>query len=76
MSSENKSADKSQESRREAWRRLRGIAKDIYAEYGGGEAYLRREREIFNHDMERRGAQIEEAMSCSTEKKEVSKHET
>jgi hypothetical protein len=75
MSSENKSADKSQESRREAWRRLRGTAKDIYAEYGGGEAYLRREREIFNHDMKRRRAQIEEAMSCSMEK-EVSKHET
>lgn len=75
MSSENKSADKSQESRREVWRRLRGIAKDIYAEYAGGEAYLRREREIFNHDLERREAQIEEAMRCSTDK-EISKHES
>ena len=75
MSSENKSGDKSQESRREAWRRLRGIAKDIYAEYGGAEAYLRRERELFNHDMERRQAQIEEAMNCSTDK-EISKHES
>ena len=75
MSSENKSADKSQESRREAWRQLRGIAKDIYAEYGGGEAYLRREREIFSHDMERCEAQIEETMSCSTDK-EISKHES
>jgi len=28
----------------EAWQSLRGIAKDIYASFGGGEAYLRKER--------------------------------
>ncbi len=75
MSSENKSADKSQESRQEAWRRLRGILKHVYADYGGGEAYLRQEREIFNRDMERREAQIAEAMSCSPDK-EISKRES
>ncbi|MGA9978483.1 MAG: hypothetical protein WBQ08_07610 [Candidatus Sulfotelmatobacter sp.] len=31
----------------EAWRSLRGIAKDIYASFGGGEAYLRQERANF-----------------------------
>src|SRR2546423_6670304 len=28
----------------EAWQSLRGIGKDIYAAFGGGEAYLRQER--------------------------------
>jgi len=36
----------------DAWERLRGIAKDIYAEYGGGEAYLRYERESFDRSSE------------------------
>jgi hypothetical protein len=31
----------------EAWQSLRGIAKDIFASYGGGEAYLRQERANF-----------------------------
>jgi hypothetical protein len=39
---------------REAWMRLRGALKDVYAEYGGGEAYLRKERQDFNEGMERR----------------------
>ena len=34
-------------SRQEAWNRLRGSMKDIFAEYGGGEAYLRAERASF-----------------------------
>ncbi len=29
------------------WNRLRGVLKDIFAEYGGGEAYLREERRNF-----------------------------
>ena len=31
----------------EAWQSLRGIAKDIFASFGGGEAYLKRERANF-----------------------------
>jgi hypothetical protein len=31
----------------EAWKQLRGSLKDVYAEYGGGEAYLRAERDAF-----------------------------
>ena len=31
----------------EAWQSLRGIGKDIYASFGGGEAYLRQERANF-----------------------------
>jgi hypothetical protein len=31
----------------EAWLKLRGIAKDIFASFGGGEAYLRQERANF-----------------------------
>jgi len=31
----------------EIWQSLRGIGKDVYASYGGGEAYLRQERENF-----------------------------
>jgi hypothetical protein len=34
--------------RQEAWIRLRGAAKSLYAEYGGGEAYLRKERQEFS----------------------------
>jgi hypothetical protein len=36
-----------QQSRQDAWERLRGALKDVYAEYGGGEAYLRAERATF-----------------------------
>lgn len=31
----------------EAWQSLRGLAKDIYASFGGGDAYLRQERANF-----------------------------
>jgi hypothetical protein len=31
----------------ETWQSLRGIAKDIYASFGGGEAYLKQERANF-----------------------------
>jgi len=31
----------------EAWQSLRGIAKDIFASFGGGEAYLKQERTNF-----------------------------
>ena len=31
----------------EMWESLRGIGKDVYASYGGGEAYLRQERANF-----------------------------
>jgi hypothetical protein len=37
----------SKEARMEAWFKLRGIAKDIFASLGGGEAYLREERANF-----------------------------
>jgi hypothetical protein len=33
--------------RDKAWRQMRGLLKDVYAELGGGEAYLRAEREAF-----------------------------
>jgi hypothetical protein len=61
MTDENQSADKNQDSKPEAWLLLRGIAKDVYAEYGGSEAYLRKIREEFNEDMERREALIDAA---------------
>lgn len=53
--------DKSQDLRQQAWIRLYGILKDVYAEYGGGEEYLRQERESFNKDMERREALVDAA---------------
>jgi hypothetical protein len=34
-------------SRQAAWEKLRGALKDVFAEYGGGEAYLRAERISF-----------------------------
>lgn len=40
--------------REKAWLQLRGALKDVYAELGGGEAYLRKEREEFDKDMQRR----------------------
>jgi hypothetical protein len=39
-----KKQDDAQPSRQEAWNRLRGSMKDIFAELGGGENYLRNER--------------------------------
>lgn len=35
------------QTRQEAWERLRGALKDVFATYGGGEAYLRAERASF-----------------------------
>jgi len=40
--------------RQDAWNRLRGALKDVYAEYGGGEAYLRSERASFRDADERK----------------------
>src|SRR6266404_967445 len=73
MTDGNRPADKNQDSRRETWLRLCGIAKDIYAQYGGGEAYLRQEREAFNRGMERREDLIAEAMGLSPNKAEIAK---
>jgi len=39
--------DHAQLDRQEAWKRLRGSMKDIFAELGGGENYLRNERANF-----------------------------
>ncbi len=38
----------------EAWQRLRGALKDVFAELGGGEAYLRAERDNFYASQERK----------------------
>ncbi len=38
----------------DAWSRLRGALKDVFAELGGGEAYLRAERSKFCEDEERK----------------------
>ena len=51
--SRDKSPERSQ-SRQDAWERLRGALKDVYAELGGGEAYLRNERENFYSQKENR----------------------
>ena len=61
MSDENESVDRKQDARQQAWLRLRGALKDVYAEYGSGEAYLRKERQEFNEAMERREALIDAA---------------
>lgn len=53
MISENESAQTEQALRPDAFLRLRGILKDVYAEYGGGEAYLRNERDSFCPPSER-----------------------
>jgi len=50
MTEKNESVGRKQDSeqqklRQEAWLRLRGALKDVYAKYGGGEAYLRKLRE-------------------------------
>jgi hypothetical protein len=42
-----KKQDDVQLDRQEAWKRLRGSMKDIFAELGGGENYLRNERANF-----------------------------
>ena len=39
--------DKKAADRQEAWNRLRGALKDVFAELGGGENYLRNERANF-----------------------------
>jgi hypothetical protein len=38
----------------DAWDRLRGALKDVFAELGGGEAYLRAERASFRHASDRK----------------------
>ena len=38
----------------DAWKKLRGALKDVFAELGGGEAYLRGERSVFNGSRENR----------------------
>ena len=43
----------------DAWMQLRGALKDVYAQFGGGEAYLLREREEFNRAMEARELGVE-----------------
>lgn len=42
-----KEQDNSQLDRQEAWNRLRGSMKDVFADLGGGENYLRNERANF-----------------------------
>jgi len=42
------------QSREAAWQKLRGALKDVFAEYGGGEAYLRAERASFRDSDERK----------------------
>jgi hypothetical protein len=42
------------EAEQDAWKRLRGALKDIFAELGGGENYLRKEREEFHGTGDRR----------------------
>jgi hypothetical protein len=42
------------QSRQAAWDKLRGALKDVFAEYGGGEAYLRAERVFFRDADERK----------------------
>ena len=42
------------QSRQAAWEKLRGALKDVFAEYGGGEAYLRAERAFFRDPDERK----------------------
>ena len=42
------------QSRQAAWEKLHGALKDVFAEYGGGEAYLRAERASFRDPDERK----------------------
>ena len=71
MTDQNKPADKN--SRQEAWLRLRGCMKGLFAELGGGETYLRQEREEFNRGTERREALIAEAIGLSPDEAESPK---
>jgi len=43
-------SSKAEGSNDEAWNQMRGALKDVYAAFGGGEAYLRAERESFGRD--------------------------
>jgi hypothetical protein len=61
MADEGELRNEKQDSRLEIFRRLRGIAKDVYAEFGGGEAYLRWVREGFDGETERRETLIDAA---------------
>jgi hypothetical protein len=61
MTEDNELAEKNRDSRQEAWLRLRGALKDVYAEFGGGEAYLRWVREGLDGETERREALIDAA---------------
>lgn len=61
MSDEEENVDRERDVRQQAWLGLGGTLKDVYAEYGGGEAYLRKERHEFNKGMERREALIDAA---------------
>lgn len=61
MSDEKENVDRERDIRQHAWLWLLGALKDVYAEYGGGEAYLRKERQEFNEAMERREALIDVA---------------
>jgi hypothetical protein len=61
MGDEKENMDRERNVRQQAWLRLRGVLKDVYAVYGGGEAFLRKERQEFNEAMERREALIDAA---------------
>jgi hypothetical protein len=69
VSDEKENVDIERDVRQQGWFRLRGALKDVYGEYGGGEAYLRKERQEFNEAMERREALI--AMPLSEKNKIV-----
>jgi hypothetical protein len=49
-----RSGGSTRQSRQAAWDKLRGALKDVFAEYGGGEAYLRAERAFFRDADERK----------------------
>ena len=64
--------DDQPDSSAEAWSRLRGALKDVFAELGGGEAYLQAERKSF---LQADGSCPESSSSgCSIRK--YSKHES
>ena len=60
MTDQRKTADN--DSSQEAWLRLRGCMKNIFAELDGGETFLRQERKGFNRGSERRVAPMAQAM--------------
>jgi hypothetical protein len=62
VSGEKENVDSERDIRQQAWLRLREALRDVYAEYGGGEAYLRKERQEFNEAMERREPLIDAAL--------------